>query len=414
MTPTCPPFHSKAVARSIAGNIWRYLSPAASVRELELEIAALTGITRADLRTLGRLQFLLSDELHKMLEEMPHLLRRLAASTAAEEIRSADRIQGPIHWPKSIAARATSGQVHLYVTNPSSRAFDTPENRLLVFLLHEIVEQSRHLQWSAQHDEGLDESTVRREPVAHIVHRRTSAATHALRRRRLAGIPASPPSVRDLVRVRTGRHRRTYRHVLDTYIIYDQLVRRVDATRLKDALALRTLLATDEGRLFEIFCLFHLIDALRGRGWHLDPLRLVRGKLELAGVRDGDQLSLWYESTPTGLRDRSRYRAVMNAHHLKGPPLRPDFTIWLRSSDGTEEWIILESKLSQRRLRRAASAATRDLLAYRRAFDHALGRKEGPYGIGLIWGRDLAPNLGPDIMLTTPDRIGAALAAVGL
>ena len=60
----------------------------------------------------------------------------------------------------------------------------------------------------------------------------------------------------------------------------------------------------------------------------------------------------------------------------------------------------------------SASAAARDLLAYRRAFAPVLGQQTEPYGLGYAWGEWLAPSFGGDITLCTPDTLSDAL--VGL
>lgn len=82
----------------IRHDLWRYLTPAASVERQLLEAATLLKMPPHELRTLGRIQFLISDELGELLRQLPFLARRLATTTANEEEWSAERIRGAIQW----------------------------------------------------------------------------------------------------------------------------------------------------------------------------------------------------------------------------------------------------------------------------------------------------------------------------
>src|SRR5690349_10382274 len=86
----------------IRSDLWRYLTPAATIEGEALQAAALLQIPVEELRVLGRLQFLISEELGNLLEELPFLVRRLATTTASEEEWSAERIRGSIQWARTI------------------------------------------------------------------------------------------------------------------------------------------------------------------------------------------------------------------------------------------------------------------------------------------------------------------------
>src|SRR5438874_11612344 len=123
----------------IKRDLWRYLTPAATIEGEALQAAALLQIRPEELRVLGRIQFLVSDELGELLRQLPFLVRRLATTTASEEEWSAERIRGPIQWARTIGVRQATGIPHLYVTTPARRAYQTPENELLVLLLDAIA-----------------------------------------------------------------------------------------------------------------------------------------------------------------------------------------------------------------------------------------------------------------------------------
>jgi hypothetical protein len=82
-----------------------------------------------------------------------------------------------------------------------------------------------------------------------------------------------------------------------------------------------------------------------------------------------------------------------------------------RTKAGKEKWLIIEAKMGERRsAESSARAALIDLLAYREAFQSTLSPAQSPYGLGIVWGQDLEPATGSDIMLCTPEHIRAALA----
>lgn len=62
--------------------------------------------------------------------------------------------------------------------------------------------------------------------------------------------------LRDLARIRAARHQRNYAAVVAAFTVYDRLVRRADTSAVRDALAQRTLLTTEPGKLFEMYCPF--------------------------------------------------------------------------------------------------------------------------------------------------------------
>jgi hypothetical protein len=76
--------------------------------------------------------------------------------------------------------------------------------------------------------------------------------------------------------------------------------------------------------------------------------------------------------------------------------------------------VVVEAKLGiTRSVEDSARAALQDLLGYRRAFDEVLAQQDGPYGLGLAWGADLAASE-DEILLCSPDQIGQALALLDL
>jgi hypothetical protein len=388
---------SKLIAE-IRGDLWRYLTPAASIEEELLEAAALLKMHPSELRQLGRLQFLTSEELGLLLAKLPFLVRRLATTTASEEEWSADRIRGSISWARTIGVRQATGIPHMYVTAPARRAFQTPENELLVLLLDAVVAHGRQSGWHRS----------QKEDVGKLINARVSEAKRWLQTRALGEVERRPITATKLARIRGGRHRRRYQVALDAYEQYRLLAERLDHNTIRRAVETRGLVTRDDPTLFELICTFHTIRALQLLGWQMSRLGLFAGFLRLKGTKGDENLILTYQSTPSQLSTLSAYRTAQSEHSIPVGALRPDLVIHHRRGD-QRSWLVIEAKGGTREVEHSARAAVFDLLAYRTAFDHGLATQTKPYGLGIAFGAELAPTQTGELMLCTPDTLATAL-----
>jgi hypothetical protein len=383
----------------IRRDVWRYLSPAGTIETELLEAAALLQVNPQELRTLGRLQFLVSNELGELLHQLPFLLRRLATTTASEEEWSAERIRGAIQWGRTIGVRYATGNRHIYVTSPARRAYQTPENELLALVLDAVVLLGKQTGW--HRSEQLE--------IGRMVSSRVGQTERWLQTRALLEVQRRPITPTKLARVRAGRNRRRYQPVLDAYERYRLLAERLDRASIREAVESHGLVTRDDPTLFELICTFRVIDELRQLGWNVSRLGLFGGSLTLTGTKESETITLTYQQTPARLRRDSSYRGALIAHGVGPGPLRPDLVI-ARTRDGEPTWLIIEAKGGERGVARSARAATFDLLAYRTAFAYALDRQTAPFGLGIAWGAELTPSQTNALMLCTPDTLNAALA----
>jgi hypothetical protein len=390
--------HLAAVAE-VRERIWTHLTPTAVEHELLLEAGRLLQLSDQDILSLARVQFMISPEVGTMLSDLPRLLRRLATTTLLEEERSPERVQGPIQWPATFAARLTTGQPHLYVTAPARRAYQTPENELLAFTLNQIMSVGARIGWSES--SGLGATISGRVGQAQRWH------SH----RALSTIDPVRPSSRSLSRIRLGRNSRRYGSVIEAFDLWQRLLGRLDINSIRDLIENRALVTADEPTLFEILCTFRVLDTLTGLGWSGDRLRVFRGGLTQRLRRGTETLTVWYQEVPPALSAGSRYTQIQADHHFPSlGSLLPDMV--LRRVNGSEQtWLLIEDKLGEKRtVGSSARAALLDLLAYRTAFYAALASQR-TYGLGIAWGAELEPATNSDIMLATPDRIAIALEA---
>jgi hypothetical protein len=396
------PWRRDELIERIRADIWRYLTQASTSEDQLLEAAALLQMPASDLRAIGGLQFLTSKELRQLLEAMPFLLRRLATTTLHEEEWSLDRIRGSIQWARTIGLRNATGLPHLYVTAPSRRAYQTPENELLVFLLDEAVRLGRLSGWHR--------STS--EVAGRIVSAHVGQAERWRKSRMLAEVDRRPITPKLVSRVRAGRFRRRYQVALNAFDRYHELIGVLDRTAIQDAVAKHGLVTRDDPTLFELVCTFAILDALKQIGWTLDRLRLFQGSLRIAGKRESDTLEVTYQATPQRLSAGSLYRDVQRSHAVEPGGLIPDLVLRRMSNGTPDRWLLVEVKGGHRSVKRSARAAAYDLLAYRMAFSPVLNTNDGPYGLGIAWGAELCAASESDMRLCTPDMLKPALEAI--
>lgn len=391
-----------AVVGEIRKDIWRHLTQSARREEdLVLEAQALFDMSTGDVRRLGIVQFLLSAELRAFLDGLPGLSRRLATTTARHEEWSAERVRGPINWNTTFGARAATGLPHLYVTSPARRAFQTPENELLVAALDAVREAGTRSGWSRSTSPEVGDTV--RSVVAEV--------ERWARMRTLVDVERQPITPQKIARVRTGRHRKRYQPVLDLWDLYQSYVRRLDRQTLRRAIERHALVVAADDRLLELLCAFQLERSLCELGWTVSKPGLLEGGRFLSARGNGVVLDVYYQQTPSDLARHSIYASVQAAHRFDNiGALRPDFVLRARTAGGLARWLLFEVKGVQRDVAESARAAIRDLLGYRRAFDRVLNQQPILYGVGVAWGSELAATAEAEIAVCSPDMLPAAMS----
>jgi hypothetical protein len=157
-----------------------------------LAAAALLQWPPEDAARLGELQFLLTDEVGRLLDTLPFLLRRLTTSSSRGEEWDFERLRGPVVWSRTLALRAAGGSPQLWVTSPARRDYQTAENRMLVHVLDAIVELGRASGWTSQASRGAASALVRK---------RVEDAEFWLQSRMLTQIERVPLTEREISRV---------------------------------------------------------------------------------------------------------------------------------------------------------------------------------------------------------------------
>jgi hypothetical protein len=374
---TLPWSRQDSIAR-LRSDVWRYVTQAADTEEdILLIAAALLQMPASEVRFLAQLQFILSEPVGRLLEQMPLLIRRLTTTSINELEVSAEHIRGAVRWGETFAWRAATGTPHAFVTAPTRRAFQTPENEVLAFALHAIADFGKRTGWHTSRIPG----------PAGLVRERVADGTRWLQSRALADVVREPPSAKTISRVRASRNRRRYQAALDVVDLYRRYIARLDRMAIREAVEQHALVVSSDSVLFELQSAFQIMKVLRKLGWHAPPGGLLRPPLLFSAQRDDRTLELFYQHAPAPLTKGSRYRNVQQAHHFPAVGgLIPDLVIRI-DTPTAPRWILVEVKVGYtRRVEDSARAAARDLLGYRRAFGSVLALQDGPYGIGYAWG----------------------------
>lgn len=348
---------------------------------------------------------MLSADVRRLLDGMSSLMRRLATTTVDEEERSADRIRGPIQWGPTLTAQTATGIRHIYVTAPARRAYDTPENQVLVAALKAIVEVGRRSGWGRLSGKNLGIE----------VRRRLNEAQQWLSSRALLDIIPRAPTPRTLNRVATGRARRRYQPAVEVVRRHQTMIRRLDPSAIRSAVENHALVTANDDVLFELLCGFEIERVLRGGGWSVSLPGLLPSGRFLTAQRASAHLDIYYQRSPPALGTNALYEQVQRDHKFKRPsPLRPDYVLRVRDG-GHDRWIVVEVKGGRKRkVATSARAALGDLLAYRRNYHAQLKDDNGPYGLGIAWGAKLEPVPTSEVLLCSADRIESALQILAL
>lgn len=389
---------------SLRRDIWRYVSQASTQDEdLLLWAGALLQMPSSEVRYLAQLQFILSDSVAQLLEQMPSLIRRLTTTTVGDVEVSAERVRGAIRWSDTFTQRAATGVPNVFVTTPTHRAYNTAENQVLAFALFAIAEFGKRTGWHRGSSDG---------PAA-LIRSRVAEATRWRQARQLIDVPTSVPTAKTMSRVRSGRGQLRYEAAVKVVDLYQRYIARLDRQAIRNAIEHDALIASRDSVLLELYCAFDTIKSLQRLGWRGVSTGLLRPPIIFSAERDGAQLQLVYQSAPSRLAAGSLYRSTQAAHNFSvRSSLIPDLVIELTCS-GATRWLLIEVKGGVRRsVVDSARAATLDLLGYRRAFAPVLDHQVELYGLGYAWGHGLTPAIDSDVTLCTPDTLSDALAAL--
>ncbi|HEY8057651.1 MAG TPA: hypothetical protein VID94_02825, partial [Acidimicrobiales bacterium] len=206
-------------------------------------------------------------EAEHLLSVTPHTIRSLSISMSNQPEECRGELRGPVLWSETFSCRSSSpGRNDVYVCAAPSRAYDIPENRVLVAALLAVRDAGRSVDTISAR--SYDDDTLRKARFNGL------RASRLLEHRALSSVARHRPSPREVRRARSGNRRSTYTPALT------MLARAADPLEAEDILPF-----CDRRTRTQHAVLVALVRTLRRRGVTVEPFRAVGGSLQSGLLR---------------------------------------------------------------------------------------------------------------------------------
>lgn len=373
-----------AILAQVHSELWRFIRHSATVAPSEV-VTHLTGLTALDLETLWAIHYLLDPRTRGFLDAASAIMQRLSRTGLRQSSVSREMIRGRIDWPATVRERgAAGGDPNLYVVVGNRRSFDLHENRVLKFLLRNVLLLSQRV------CRGLSEGTQgcgciqpdsRSTWKAQVEALGIRAAQHlkSVHLRAVADLPSI--SERDLERVR--RVRGHFYRELETAARQYVEAQAQPQQYLAEMLAQRVLEPLRRDDLYELWVLFQSINLLEKQGWKRLEIGLIGSDRGFSAVfqRGAQRIRFHFQQLPKPLHEASEYRDLMDKYGLGPSVRRPDIII--EREGGQPGYLIIEVKRSQSRSYIADGAYK--LIGYLSDFAKGLQTSGPTQGILVVW-----------------------------
>ena len=184
--------------------LWRQLIQPVPIVDVA---QALFGLPAPISRQLSGALLATSAEANKLLETMPEVLRGLSITTVQSAVRCQGEVRGPVLWSETMAARSgTAGATDVFVCLTAERAYDTPQNRVLVaalVALKKAADAADPVARQAYNDAVLLKARINGTEARHYLEHRTMKGVS---RKRVTG--------RTITKTRAGSRNHNYEPAL--------------------------------------------------------------------------------------------------------------------------------------------------------------------------------------------------------
>jgi len=239
--------------------LWKLLRRPFNVVEA---VDAVLGLSPNVVKQLTGAMLATCTEAEALLAATPQTIRSLSISMSNQPEECRGELRGPVLWSETFSCRSSSpGRNDVYVCAAPSRAYDIPENRVLVAALLAVRDAGRSVDTISAR--SYDDDTLRKARYNGL------RASRLLEHRALSSVARHRPSPREIRRARTGNRRSTYTPALT------MLARADDPLQAEDILPF-----CDRRTRAQHAVLVSMVRALRRRGLTVDPFRAVAGTLQ--------------------------------------------------------------------------------------------------------------------------------------
>ena len=322
------------------------------------DIIHLFNLSKEELTTLKAVHFLLSCEIRKLFINMPHLLRNLAHSTNREDVEYRGIIRGNINWNKTIKTRISQGfnDSSLFVCSPPLKHYDLDENKILKFLLREIVSLFEDsLDFINSKESNLDFSKLYNineswHDLADYIYQQSIITLRNVYLNDVEDVEDISAFALD----KAFTHRNPlYHDVAKAYELYEKLFIMDDLECLKELIEKQVLAVSDNDTLYELYIFAKMIKYLEEVSldnsfeisiYYKDHNNPVVGKLN-----DGNEVKIWYQNVPQTFSDNSLYLKLTQdkKYGFKTAVRRPDLIVEV-IKEGISYFRIVEVKNSSK------------------------------------------------------------------
>jgi hypothetical protein len=373
----------KYVLGNVKRYLWLYVHSGATIEDLRNAVKNLTLLDRKEVNYLSIVHFLLSDEIRKLVEIVPRILRRLSHSTQKEKMENRGCIKGRIDWNLTIKERCAQGYDQtIFVCRPPSRIYNLPENQLLKFVLTQIkrlIEETANLSKVEEKNIRLEELRTedgKQKWTDRIAWLRYHV-NNALKNVHLKEVDLPNQINQHMVRrTRTARNK-DYEFVGDSYSLHRRIIQKMDESMLRELIEKRILEPLEKDTLYELFVLFEVMDSLGTP----EEINLIRpGAQAIGKYKIGEETVSVYFQKVKGLFERSEYKQIFDDYELDVSSRRPDITLYFERKD---TFLIIEVKRTINRDYIVDSVYK--VLGYLADFDKHFRKEQKPKGVLVVW-----------------------------
>ncbi len=372
------------ILQEVSAHLWQYVQRNAVMGAADEICSRLVGISPDDIYYLTAVHFLHEEKIKQfMFKTAPELIQRLSKESKNVMKVYCGAAKGRIDWPATLKTQMQfGGDRSLIAVRERSRNFDLPENRLLKFLLGEIIRLSDIIRASDLIDSTLDETEIIKWADLAGILRNT--AVQMLNYPFMAYIKTARGIAEEGI-IKSQRHRLPIYHELgEVAELYHQAFSDT-GLYLHTVVKTRFLEPLDWDVLFELWVLFELMNAVEKRGWKIEHKSLIGRNTSSTSdyTNNGESLRIYYQRLPADMKKASHYGRLMEKCGLNESLRRPDIVVE-RSDSLTSEYCIIEAKRSESRQYLADGAYK--LMGYLKDYENCFERDSGSiHGILVGW-----------------------------
>ncbi len=243
------------------------------------------GLDIEDFERLKRIHFVLSEPVINFIEDLPERIRRIKTESDRETVSTRGEIKGRIDWSKTLKKRYSQnpGDRSIFVTQNPYIQYNIPENlvlkKLLAVIYQTLNEDLKQVDYSWRTDKWSDKDIEELETIF-----RKNVHINRIKEAEKIKVTA-----RELNAARQARSE-IYNDAYKRYREYEKLQNNeFNEEEIRNLLEQTLVVPKEISSLFELFCVFKVIDQLKTQYKDLELQVIESGADEIAVMEDGSK-----------------------------------------------------------------------------------------------------------------------------